>query len=200
MVQDSIHYGSQQLGYYDWDACVVMANHVHLLAWPKAPPPKLLRSLKSYTGREANKLLGRAGESFWQKESYDHWVRNDDELRRIRVYIEQNPVKAGLVTKAEDYPWSSAATRAVNPPPNETTWRQRGARLRRAASRLWRVVRGIAFSHGIRLVYSVKRLARLTVGHRPNAARHSRAPRRGRRVAMSPAGKYVERRPCIDAG
>ena len=121
LVQDSIHYGSQQLGYYDWDAYVVMANHVHLLAWPKAPPPKLLQSLKSYTGREANKLLGRTGEPFWQKESYDHWVRNDDELRRIRVYIEQNPVKAGLVTKPEDYPWSSAATRAANPPPNETT-------------------------------------------------------------------------------
>ncbi len=72
-----------------------MANHAHLLAWPKVPPPKLLRSLKSYTGREANKLLGRTGEPFWQKESYDHWVRDDDELRRIRVYIEQNPVKRG---------------------------------------------------------------------------------------------------------
>jgi putative transposase len=34
-----------------------------------------MKSLKGYTAREANKLLSRTGEPFWQKESYDHWVR-----------------------------------------------------------------------------------------------------------------------------
>jgi hypothetical protein len=56
----------------------------------------------------ANRLLGRTGEPFWQKESYDHWVRSEIEWNRIAGYIEQNPVKAGLVPRAEDYPWSSA--------------------------------------------------------------------------------------------
>jgi REP element-mobilizing transposase RayT len=72
-----------------------MANHVHLLIRPLVPPDHLLRSLKGVTAREANRLLGRTGEPFWQKESYDHWVRNHAEFLKIRAYI-------------EDFPWSSA--------------------------------------------------------------------------------------------
>jgi putative transposase len=45
-------------------------------------------------------MLGRTGEPFWRRESYDHWVRNDDEWRRIAAYIENNPVKAGLASLA----------------------------------------------------------------------------------------------------
>ena len=52
--------------------------------------------------------LGRTGEPFWQKESYDHWVRDQAEWDHIAAYIENNPVQAGLVTRAEDYRWSSA--------------------------------------------------------------------------------------------
>ena len=40
--------------------------------------------------------------------SYDHWVRDTRELERIVAYIEDNPVKVGLVARAEDYRWSSA--------------------------------------------------------------------------------------------
>ena len=65
--------------------------------------------MKRHTAREANRILGRTGETFWQAESYgDHWVRDEDEYRRIVAYIESNPVKAGLVERAEDYEWSSA--------------------------------------------------------------------------------------------
>ena len=85
-----------------------MANHVHLLLLPSISPNLLLKSLKGATAREANRLLGRTGEQFWQRESYDHWVRDDAEWNRIAGYIERNPVKAGLVARAEDYPWSSA--------------------------------------------------------------------------------------------
>ena len=66
--------------------------------------------MKGYTAREANKILGRTGQPFWQKESYDHWVRDSAELQRIRRYIERNPVKGGLVSRVEDYPWSSTST------------------------------------------------------------------------------------------
>jgi hypothetical protein len=50
----------------------------------------------------------RYGEPFWQSESYDRWVRNDVEFRRIERYIEENPVRAGLVSAPEEYRWSSA--------------------------------------------------------------------------------------------
>jgi len=65
--------------------------------------------IKRPTARAAKKLLGRTGESFWQKESYDHSVREQAEFKRIKVYIENNPVKAGLVKVPEQYPWSSAS-------------------------------------------------------------------------------------------
>jgi REP element-mobilizing transposase RayT len=89
-----------------------MANHVHVLLLPQSPPSRLLQSLKGCTAREANRVLGRTGEVFWQAESYDHWVRDDRELTRIASYIENNPVRASLVARAEDYPWSSARTSA----------------------------------------------------------------------------------------
>jgi hypothetical protein len=87
-----------------------MPNHVHVLITPLAPVPKIMHSLKGYTAREANLLLDRTGLPFWQRESYDHWVR-DGEFERIRRYIELNPVRAGLVGEACLYPWSSAACR-----------------------------------------------------------------------------------------
>jgi len=87
---------------------VIMANHVHGLLFPLVPPSRLLQSLKGATAREANRVLGRTGEPFWQRESYDHWVRDEREWTQIAAYIENNPVKAGLVSRAEDYRWSSA--------------------------------------------------------------------------------------------
>ncbi len=67
--------------------------------------------MKGFTARQANSLLHRTGEPFWQHESYDHWVRNHDEFCRIEAYIENNPVRAGLVLEPGDYPWSSARLR-----------------------------------------------------------------------------------------
>jgi putative transposase len=98
----------QELEHYRLGAFVIMANHVHLLLLPSISPSLLLKSLKGVTAREANRLLCRTGEQFWQRESYDHWVRDESEWNRIAAYIERNPVKAGLVARVEDYPWSSA--------------------------------------------------------------------------------------------
>ena len=74
-----------------------MPNHVHLLVTPKVPATKWLGPLKGFTAHEANELLGQTGKPFWQNESYDHLVRSPQEFDRIRRYIENNPVKAGLV-------------------------------------------------------------------------------------------------------
>jgi len=108
LVVESIRKG-EQLGHYELYAFVVMANHLHILVHPLVDPSRLLKSLKGATAREANKLLRRTGEPFWQKESYDHWVRDQAEFERIRVYIEKNPVNAGLVKLRKQYPWSSAS-------------------------------------------------------------------------------------------
>jgi len=98
---------------YELRAWVVMPNHVHAVVWP-TPDHTLsgvLHSWKSYTSKEANKLLHRAGETLWQKESFDHWIRDDAEHARLVAYVENNPVKARLCKAPEDWKWSSAYER-----------------------------------------------------------------------------------------
>jgi len=108
IVADSLQRGVE-LGHYRLGAWAIMTNHVHVLLFPRIAPSRL-QSLKGTTAREANQVLGRIGERFWQAESYDHWVRDDREWSRIAAYIENNPVKAGLVRQPEDHRWSSAAS------------------------------------------------------------------------------------------
>lgn len=119
-------------GKYHLHAYCIMPNHVHVLFTPSpselresqseeataigesadkaSPLSKIMHSLKSFTANEANKLLSREGR-FWQPESYDHWVRNEDEFERIVNYIRANPVSAGLVKRHEDWYWSSCHDR-----------------------------------------------------------------------------------------
>ena len=110
-VVEAIRNGACGERLYELQAWVVMPNHVHMLMLPHVALPRITHWIKGRTAREANLLLGRTGERFWQDESYDHWVRNESECHRIVKYIEWNPVSAGLVTKPEDWPWSNA-TRA----------------------------------------------------------------------------------------
>jgi putative transposase len=109
IVADSFIHGAEQLHMYRLSAYTVMSNHVHLLIWPNRLLFRITKSIKGYTVRECNKILRRTGTSFWQEESFDHVVRNEDQFHRIKTYIEMNPVKAGLVTKPDDWTWSSAA-------------------------------------------------------------------------------------------
>ena len=95
---------------YQLKAWVVMPNHVHVVIWPM-PNYTLSAILKGWKGssaREANRLLGRIGHSFWQTESYDHWIRDDLERDRCCRYVINNPVKARLCRSPEDWRWSSA--------------------------------------------------------------------------------------------
>ena len=59
-----------------------------------------LHSWKSYSAQKANALLGRTG-PFWQREYFDHLVRDQSSLRKITQYIRDNPQKAGLL----NWPW-----------------------------------------------------------------------------------------------
>jgi putative transposase len=105
---------------------VVMANHVHIFLQPKVaqtlvcnaepsyvPMKFITKRLKGYTAREANRILGRTGQPFWQIESFDHWARKHAEFCRIITYIENNPVRANLAVRAEDWPWSAARERLL---------------------------------------------------------------------------------------
>ena len=94
---------------YELRAWVVMPNHVHVVVRPMLPVnlSEVLHSWKSYTSSEANKRLKRTGKPFWQEESYDHLVREDEDMARCCQYTTMNPVNAKLCVRAEDWKWSS---------------------------------------------------------------------------------------------
>ena len=107
-VVDALQYGERNLRLYKIYAWVLMPNHVHILLQPEAKLAKITRSIKNYSARQANAILGRTGQPFWQDESYDHWVRGREEFAKIAGYIEENPVAAGLVESPSAWRWSSA--------------------------------------------------------------------------------------------
>ena len=110
--------GASRFRRYRLHSYVVMPNHVHLLVTPLVTTRRWLGPLKGFTGYRANQLLGRRGVPFWQDESYDHLVRDEEGFRRVQRYIECNPVTAGLVTLPQEFPWSSAASGQTAELPN----------------------------------------------------------------------------------
>src|ERR1035437_102772 len=101
------HFNESRYLLLDW---VVMPNHVHAIVWPmpKHLMSDILKSWKQFTSRRAKKIVGLGEDPFWQPESYDHWIRSDEEKARIAPYIRNNPVSAGLCASPEDWRWSSA--------------------------------------------------------------------------------------------
>jgi len=92
-------------------AAVIMPDHVHLLFLPLRDENDrpfamvdILQCLKSTTAHRINRLLRTSG-PVWEEESFDHVLRSDESLREKSEYIRQNPVKAGLVARPEDYRW-----------------------------------------------------------------------------------------------
>jgi putative transposase len=111
IVTQALHYGEAARNWYRLHAWVVMPNHVHMVMTPQHAFPEVMRWLKWTTARRANPILERTGMPFWQDESFDHWIRDEQDFGRIVQYVEWNPVAAGLVDTAEQWPWSSVNKR-----------------------------------------------------------------------------------------
>jgi putative transposase len=96
----------------------IMPNHVHLVidtsginlinksnkhgASRKYPLTETLRLIKGSSARLCNISLNRIGQ-FWQHESYDHYIRNEEEFNKIIRYVLSNPIRAGLVNNWIDW-------------------------------------------------------------------------------------------------
>jgi REP element-mobilizing transposase RayT len=93
-------------------AWVIMPNHIHFLAtrFESATLSGIMQSFKSMTSHKANKILNRKG-SFWMAEYFDRYIRNAEHFARTVCYIEENPVKAGLCARPENWPFTSARFR-----------------------------------------------------------------------------------------
>lgn len=92
-------------------ATVIMPDHVHLLFSPLRDArgdcfglSEVMSGIKGASAHRVNRLLNRKG-SLWQEESFDHVIRCDESLEERATYICNNPVRWGLVARADDYPW-----------------------------------------------------------------------------------------------
>ena len=118
IVKEALHYRDGKV--FDLHAFCIMSNHVHVVFEPLSKSewysdlalseyhsdlPAIMQSLKRHTARQANLILGREG-AFWQDESYDHVIRIGEEYSRLVNYILENPVKAGLVPRWNEWPWT----------------------------------------------------------------------------------------------
>ncbi len=110
---------------YELIAYSILSNHVHILidtaiqipdnfdytlweCFNFEPLQNIMKRIKGSSAVYANRLLKRSGK-FWQRESYDHYTRNDKELCNIVEYILHNPVKAKLIEKWEEHPFTYLA-------------------------------------------------------------------------------------------
>ena len=96
-----------------------MSNHVHLLIETSIQIDSLedekelnenytqldiiMKRIKGSSASYANRALGRTGK-FWNRESYDIYIRNEKMLTNIISYILENPMKAGLAKEWNSYP------------------------------------------------------------------------------------------------
>ena len=93
------HFDEERYRLISW---CVMPNHVHVVLQPIAgfQLSSIMHSIKSWSAKEVNRVFGRSGE-VWQKESYDHLVRDEKDLRNQVEYAFRNAERAGWI----DWQW-----------------------------------------------------------------------------------------------
>ena len=113
--QALLHFDGERYRLLEW---CIMPNHVHVLIETVQGHSlsDIVRSWKTFTAREANRLLGQEG-PFWMPDYFDRYVRDERHFEAVRAYIRENPVKAGLCADVGGWRWSSAwkAERAIGP-------------------------------------------------------------------------------------
>jgi REP element-mobilizing transposase RayT len=88
----------------------IMPTHIHMVIKVAVSHntsesiSSIMKSIKGYTAYKINTILGRRGK-FWQDESYDRIIRDEEEYRKFAKYIFENPVKAGLIERGENWKW-----------------------------------------------------------------------------------------------
>lgn len=97
----------------DWQVKVphysIMPNHWHALIIPPSTPTRplatIMKRIKGRSGLRISRTREQSG-PVWQREWFDHWIRNDTEWAKTIRYIQNNPVKAHLVTRWQDHHWT----------------------------------------------------------------------------------------------
>ena len=85
---------------------VIMPDHIHLFANFSPASPSLSQWMKALRGSLAKTLRATLGQGiYWEKGFFDHVLRSEESFREKYEYVRQNPVRAGLVARPEDWPY-----------------------------------------------------------------------------------------------
>jgi putative DNA methylase len=117
LVEDALlHFDGERYHVHAW---VIMPNHVHILMTPTDgySLSGIIHTWKSYTAKQANRLLQRSGE-FWQDDYFDRYIRDAQHYLAAIEYIETNPVRAGLCMQREGWVHGSATRRHPDAAPS----------------------------------------------------------------------------------
>jgi putative transposase len=93
----------------------VMPNHFHLVLWPKGDGDmsRFMQRLLTAHVRRYHAVRGTSGH-LWQGRYKAFPIQEDDHLLTVLRYVERNPLRARLVRRAENWPWSSLGGRGVD--------------------------------------------------------------------------------------
>jgi len=119
LLRESFHQSKRKYR-YDIDAIVILPDHIHMLITPQIATdyPKIISSIKAYFSKHCDKKYyahleqstsrdKKRYKPIWQKKYYEHTIRDEFDMYFHLNYIEQNPVKHGLVGEALDWRYSS---------------------------------------------------------------------------------------------
>ena len=87
-------------------AYCLMPDHLHVLLQGDSASSDLLSFVKTFKHKTTFHFRVKAGKTLWQISFFDHIVRTAENLSKTAKYIFLNPVRTGLVQRAEDYPYS----------------------------------------------------------------------------------------------
>jgi REP element-mobilizing transposase RayT len=102
LAAESLQRIGTRLGWSVAKACF-MPDHVHLLL---SPMREREQSVSQFMQRWKTSVTLRLGRETWQREFFDRLLRSEEKLDEKWNYIRENPVRAGLCRRAEDYPYS----------------------------------------------------------------------------------------------
>jgi len=129
IVAESWQWLAMRYEYVDLDECIIMPNHLHGIivisddgrsgsptaptAGKRKPIGRLIGALKTVSTKAINEQRGTPGASVWQRNYYEHVIRNEDSLNRIREYIITNPLRWHLDRENRN---------AAGTDPSDTEW------------------------------------------------------------------------------
>jgi len=103
---EAVLYGKRQQWYYLL-SFVIMPDHAHILLIPEDKNiSECMKSIKGFSARRINLMLKRKGQ-IWQNGFYDYVLDSEEKVLTRMRYIEDNPLRKGLVNRPEDYAYSS---------------------------------------------------------------------------------------------